>query len=121
MLKDDGVNNTRFYNVSEGPYQARPSPCDRFSGFLPHARFKMFHILLGPAFSYTLRQSDMTRAMQPSPATSTTFSCQLSNTLMPAPADSFVAPGRPPICVKPVCWGVTLVGERGAAVADMPL
>lgn len=73
---------------------------------------------------YTFRQSVIVRPMQPSPATSTTFSCQLSNTLIPAPADSFAAPGRPLIWLKPVAWGVTLVGVRGPPdpdVAAMPL
>lgn len=62
--------------------------------------------------------------MHPSPATSTTFSCQLNSTLMPAPADSFAAPGRPPTWLNPVAWGVTLVGVRGALPPDvdaMPL
>lgn len=69
----------------------------------------------------------MTRPMHPSPATSTTFSCQLSNTLMAAPVDSAEAPGRGPIWLNPVCWGVTRVGVRGALpedaddVAAMPL
>ena len=56
----------------------------------------------------------MTRPMQPSPATSTTFSCQLSSTLMAAPADSAGAPGLAPIWLNPVCWGVIRVGVRGA-------
>lgn len=69
----------------------------------------------------------MTLPMHPSPATSTTFSCQLSNTLMAAPVDSAEAPGRGPIWLNPVCWGVTRVGVRGALpedaddVAAMPL
>src|SRR5690348_11254119 len=69
----------------------------------------------------------MTRPMHPSPATSTTFSCQLSSTLMAAPVDSLEAPGRGPIWLKPVCCGVTRVGVRGALppdaddVAAMPL
>lgn len=73
---------------------------------------------------YTLRQSVIVRPMHPSPATSTTFSCQLNRTLMPAPADSFAAPGRPPTWLNPVAWGVTLVGVRGALPPDddaMPL
>ena len=64
--------------------------------------------------------------MLPCPATSTTFSCQLSNTLMAEPADSFVACGLDPIWLKPVCCGVTLVGVLGALppeddVEAMPL
>jgi hypothetical protein len=63
--------------------------------------------------------------MQPKPATSTTFSCQLSKTLMAVPVDSFAPPGRPPAWLKPVCCGVTLVGVRGALPGDgvdaMPL
>jgi hypothetical protein len=67
--------------------------------------------------------------MHPNPATSTTFSCQLSSTLMAAPVDSAGAPGRGPIWLKPVCWGVMRVGVRGALppedededVAAMPL
>jgi hypothetical protein len=50
--------------------------------------------------------------MDPSPATSTTFSCQLSNTLMAAPVDSFAAPGRPEIWLNPVS---AREGARGAA------
>jgi len=56
----------------------------------------------------------MTRPMQPSPATSTTFSCQLSSTLMAAPVGSPETPGREPIWLNPVCCGVTRVGVRGA-------
>lgn len=62
---------------------------------------------------HTLRQSVIVRPMQPRPATSTTFSCQLSSTLMPEPADSFAAPGRPPIWLNPVGWGVVRVGVFG--------
>lgn len=40
--------------------------------------------------------------MHPSPATSTSFSCQLSKTLMAADVDSLDAPGREPTWVKPV-------------------
>lgn len=74
---------------------------------------------------YTLLQSVMQRSMQPSPATSTTFSCQLSNTLMLAPVDSLAPPGRCPAWLNPVGWGVTLVGVRGtlppAAETAIPL
>jgi hypothetical protein len=56
----------------------------------------------------------MHRPMQPRPATSTTFSCQLSSTLMAAPVDSLDPPDRPPIWLKPVCCGVMRVGVRGA-------
>lgn len=38
---------------------------------------------------------------------------------MPAPADSFAAPGRPPTWLNPVAWGVTLVGVRGALPPDV--
>lgn len=75
--------------------------------------------------TYTLRQSVIVRPMHPSPATSTTFSCQLSSTLMAAPEDSFAAPGRPPAWLKPVACGVILPGVRGPAPAPdvdaMPL
>jgi hypothetical protein len=54
----------------------------------------------------TFLQSLMHRPTHPSPATSTTFSCQLSKTLIAAPLLSFCAPGRPPTCEKPVLWGV---------------
>ena len=47
---------------------------------------------------------------------------------MAAPVDSLDAPGRGPIWLKPVCWGVMRVGVRGALplpdaadVAAMPL
>jgi hypothetical protein len=61
----------------------------------------------------------MTRPMHPNPATSTTFSCQLSSTDMAAPVDSFAAPGRPPIWLNPPSpveegVGVGRVGVRGA-------
>ncbi|EFX04308.1 hypothetical protein CMQ_1236 [Grosmannia clavigera kw1407] len=65
--------------------------------------------------------------MLPTPATSTTFSCQLSNTLMPPAELSFIPPGRPLIWLKPVCCGVIpRVGVRGpllagAAEEAMPL
>ena len=69
----------------------------------------------------------MVLTMDPCPATSTTFSCQLSRTLIAAPIDSFAACGLDPTWLKPVCWGVILVGVRGAlppdddAVEAMPL
>lgn len=47
----------------------------------------------------------MTRPIQPSPAISTTFSCQLKNTLIAAPLES-LPPGRGACCEKPVDWGV---------------
>lgn len=75
--------------------------------------------------SYTLRQSDMHRSMLPRPATSTTFSCQLSSTLMPVPVTSFVPPGLEPIWLNPVTWGVRFrVGVRIPPLdepPDMPL
>ena len=80
-----------------------------------------------PYSPYTLRQSVMTRPMHPSPATSTTFSCQLSSTLMAAPVDSAEAPGRGPIWLKRVCGGVRGGGVGGAPppededVVAMPL
>jgi hypothetical protein len=43
--------------------------------------------------------------MQPKPATSTTFSCQLRKTLIMAPLES-TAPGRATCCEKPVDCGV---------------
>lgn len=51
----------------------------------------------------TTRRSDMTRMMDPTPATSTTFSCQLSNTpiVCPAPSPTF----RAWICENPVTCG----------------
>lgn len=55
--------------------------------------------------------------MHPSPATSTTFSCQLSSTLMAAPDDSFAAPGRPATWLNPVACGVILPGVLGAPEA----
>lgn len=55
--------------------------------------------------------------MLPSPPTSTTFSCQLSRTLIAAPVDS-LGTGRPPTWLKPVCWGVTRVGVLGALPPD---
>jgi hypothetical protein len=69
--------------------------------------------------AHTLRQSVMHRPMLPSPATSTTFSCQLSKTLI-APVESLPPPGRPLIWLKPVCCGVmlVLVGVRGPLEED---
>jgi hypothetical protein len=60
----------------------------------------------------------MHRPIQPSPATSTTFSCQLSKTLMAAVAVSFEATVRPPIWLKPAVDGDGLVGVLGAPPAD---
>lgn len=75
-----------------------------------------------PPNIYTRRQSVMVRPMQPSPATSTTFSCQLRSTLIAAVAGSF-APGRPPTWLNP-CED-SLVGDLDAfpgwAVAAIPL
>lgn len=59
----------------------------------------------------------MHRPMLPRPATSTTFSCQLSSTLMAAPVDSAVEPGLPPIWLNPVGCGVRFLGVRGAVDA----
>lgn len=54
----------------------------------------------------------MVRPMHPRPATSTTFSCQLNNTLIAAVAGSLVVPGRPPIWLNPpVDCGVTLLDD----------
>lgn len=52
----------------------------------------------------------MVLVMEPIPATSTTFSCQLRSTLMAAWEGS-AAPGLPPTWLNPpVDWGVTLLG-----------
>jgi hypothetical protein len=62
----------------------------------------------------------MHRPTHPNPATSTTFSCHESRTLIAAPLLSFAAPGRPPICEKPVLSGVRVElrpgGPRGLEV-----
>ena len=60
--------------------------------------------------SQTFLQSVIVRPTHPRPATSTTFSCQLSNTLIADPLFSFAGPGLPPICEKPlsVLWGVSV-------------
>lgn len=50
----------------------------------------------------------MHRPTHPNPATSTTFSCHESKTLIAAPLLSFAAPGRPLICEKPVLCGVRI-------------
>jgi hypothetical protein len=74
----------------------------------------------------------MTRPIQPNPATSTTFSCQLRRTLIAAPLDS-PPPGRVPCCEKPVDWGVSMLArprdwrpeaeeeEEEDVLPDMPL
>jgi hypothetical protein len=70
---------------------------------------------------YTRRQSVIVRPMQPRPATSTTFSCQLSKTLMAAVAGSFVDVGRPDIWVKPVdCGVILLLGARDVTPPGWP-
>jgi hypothetical protein len=57
----------------------------------------------------------MQRPIEPSPATSTTFSFQLSKTLITAVTESFDTPGLPPTWLKPPeGWGVTRVGVLGA-------
>ena len=50
---------------------------------------------------YTRRQSVIVRPMHPNPATSTSFSCQLNNTLILDDPDSFAAPGLDPIWLNP--------------------
>src|SRR3979411_1112892 len=54
---------------------------------------------------HTFLLSLITLPIQPNPATSTTFSCQLSRTLMAAPLDS-PPPGLGACCEKPVDCGV---------------
>lgn len=124
--KDDGVSDMPVSRIKPAPLTAlfvHPGR-DSIKGSqsVPWSASFCWPFTCGP---YTRRQSVMTRPMQPRPATSTTFSCQLSNTLIPAPADSFAAPGRPPTWLKPVCWGVIRVGVRGALdpedVDAMPL
>ena len=71
-----------------------------------HAPKRSYNFLCSSFPPQTFLQSVMHRPTQPNPATSTTFSCQLSSTLIDAPLLSFCAPGRPDICEKPVLWGV---------------
>ena len=54
----------------------------------------------------------MVRPMEPSPATSTSFSCQLRSTLIAAVVGSLAPLGRPPNWLNPVDCGVTLLGDR---------
>lgn len=68
-----------------------------------------------PTILHTLLQSVMVRPMHPSPATSTSFSCQLSRTLIAADAGSLETPGREP--KPPVDWGVTLDADLGWPMA----
>lgn len=78
---------------------------------------------------HTVRRSVITLTTLPAPAISTTFSCQLSSTLIACPLLSVPDPiFLPPICEKPVDCGVMLGlpgdgVEEVAAVweADMPL
>lgn len=56
----------------------------------------------------------------PRPATSTTFSCHESKTLIAAPLLSFAAPGLPPIWENPapVLCGETVEPREGVRVED---
>jgi hypothetical protein len=65
--------------------------------------------------SHTFLLSLITLPIQPNPATSTTFSCQLSRTLMAAPLDS-PPPGLGACCEKPVDCGVS--EEEGRPKVD---
>jgi len=69
---------------------------------------------------YTLLLSLITRPTHPSPATSTTFSCQLSSTLIAAPTDSPPAVPRPPTAA-PVDCGVNDARAWCVAGCAMPL
>lgn len=62
----------------------------------------------------------MHRPTHPSPATSTTFSCHDSNTLIAEPLLSFAAPGLLPICEKPapVLCGVRVEPREGVRVEE---
>ena len=78
----------------------------------------MFSVLL---VVYTVLRSVMTRTIDPVPAISTSFSCQLSSTLMACPP-----PSPPPLdCIcenPPVAWGVIEDRpELGWDVCDIPL
>lgn len=66
----------------------------------------------------TVLLSVMTLITDPRPATSTTFSCQLNNTLMEPPSPP--PRPRPWICENPVACGVTALFELGVVCA-MPL
>jgi len=63
----------------------------------------------------------MTLTIHPAPAISTTFSCQLSSTLIACPPPS--PPPLEPICENPVGCGVIarVEAEVGWEVWDMPL
>ena len=69
---------------------------------------------------HTVLRSDMTRTMLPCPAISTTFSCQLSSTLM-----AWAPPSPPPMrgwtCEKPVGWGETALADGAVGATAMPL
>lgn len=64
----------------------------------------------------------MHRPTHPSPATSTTFSCQDSKTLIAEPLLSF-AGGLPPICENPapVLCGVRVEPRERARVEEAPI
>jgi hypothetical protein len=59
--------------------------------------------------------------IHPSPATSTTFSCQLSSTLIAAPLFSPPAPGRPDIWLKPPDSGAAARGELTEGVEELAI
>lgn len=70
---------------------------------------------------HTVLRSDMTLTMLPGPAISTSFSCQLSRTLIACPPPS--PPPRECICENPVdCGDIERVeADEGCEVWDMPL
>lgn len=55
-----------------------------------------YHTCSATVLIYTRRQSVMTLVMEPWPANSTTFSCQLSRTLIAPETGSLDVPGREP-------------------------
>lgn len=69
----------------------------------------------------TTRRSVITLTTDPVPAISTTFSCQLNNTLIICPPPSPPPKDRPPTCEKPVSCGETPDLEAEGVVCDIPL
>ena len=72
-------------------------------------------------YTHTVLRSVITRTIDPAPAISTSFSCQLSSTLIACPP-----PSPPPLdCIcenPPVAWGVRDDRpELGCEVCDIPL
>jgi hypothetical protein len=97
------------------------SPCANIFSFLHSTSPNLYYSRSPPLTTQTFLQSVIHLPTHPNPATSTTFSCQLRNTLIAEPLLSFAAPGLLPICENPdpVSCDVTCFVRAG--VVAMPL